>query len=129
MLRNLDDIMRDADAATREPWVMRNEYDEKADVWFSGSGVSPYVLADRIDRPDARFIAAARTDIPELVGRVRELAEALLDRNGTIDRLNEAVRVRDDRITQLETVLRDALAGKANARAARVLLDTRKDTE
>ena len=79
-MRDLDEIERDAKAATPGPWnddgVSVNGEDEDGNIAMEWVANGDY--AGHAD--DARFIAAARTDVPALVARVREL-QATQDRH------------------------------------------------
>jgi hypothetical protein len=83
---NLYDIEARAAAATEGPWEVRRyeaaAWGQKADV-VSTAAESPPVAADPEEYmgacmvADAEFIAHARTDVPDLVARVRKLEAAI----------------------------------------------------
>lgn len=82
---NLDAIETRANNATRGPWhadfvvdVDQDGTTELAHVIAPSEEVGPDAVAAvaiNIARPDGTFIAHARTDVPALVARVRELEE------------------------------------------------------
>jgi hypothetical protein len=74
-MRALEDIERDAKAATVGPWGWHSDAmlmgdDEVVLFELDGPDVSR-------EGADANFIANARTDIPDLIARVRELEGAI----------------------------------------------------
>lgn len=78
---------------TQDPWLdYRCPKRENLDtVWLQGDGfiqpandwavpeVSYRTDVDRVEHPDAAFIASARSDIPALLGYVNELEERLIE--------------------------------------------------
>lgn len=80
---NLDRIERRANAATKGPWGFsygdrRYIADPSTDIvgevapLYSGQTMCVFAVASA-NQGDAEFIASARTDVPALVARVREL--------------------------------------------------------
>lgn len=95
-VRRLDDIKRDADAATKGPWRAEDTGRIQPDVVDAG----PSACSDphcrtcgyvEISDGDARFIANARTDVPDLVALVERLRESLKDCINEIGRLSEVL--------------------------------------
>jgi hypothetical protein len=83
---NLDEIERRANAATPGPWgfsryEQRYLLDEATDVvgevapGETGAAITVFAVASGA-LEDAAFIASARTDVPALIARVRELEAA-----------------------------------------------------
>ncbi|MGW1930438.1 hypothetical protein [Streptomyces sp. NPDC001919] len=70
-------------------WVDKSEPPYRADI----SG---------IDHPDARFIAAAREDVPALLAEVTRLREERHSTNEALSDAAETIRVQRDRIAELE---------------------------
>lgn len=74
---NLDEIEARANAATPGPW--RDQHHECSEVWGPAPDSQTHSMQiARIGRAqfdvlNAAFIAAARTDVPTLIARVREL--------------------------------------------------------
>jgi hypothetical protein len=101
---NLDEIEARANAATPGPW--RDRHQVCSEVW--GQAPDSQTCSMQIARVghaqfdvlNAAFIAAARTDVPALVARVREL-EAELDELWT----------RRKKLDEEDDNLREALAG------------------
>lgn len=73
-------------------WVDKSEPPYRADI----SG---------IDHPDARFIAAAREDVPALVAEVQRLRAERHSTNEALSDAAEQLRVQRDRIAELEAQL------------------------
>jgi hypothetical protein len=80
---NLDRIERRANAATKGPWGFscgdrRYIADPSTDIvgevapLYSGQTICVFAVASA-SQGDAEFIASARTDVPALIARVREL--------------------------------------------------------
>jgi hypothetical protein len=80
---NLDRIERRANAATKGPWGFsygdrRYIADPSTDIvgevapLYSGQTMCVFAVASA-NQGDAEFIASARTDVPALIARVREL--------------------------------------------------------
>ncbi len=96
---DLDAIKKRCDAATEGPWIEREDNDEPAwrVVWspfpLDVCSVCPHMTHVE---PNAAFIAHARTDVPALVARVRELEAE----RGTF-----APDWKDKRIAELENEL------------------------
>jgi len=84
---DLDEIERRANAATPGPW--RDKHQVCSEVW--GQAPDSQTCSMQIarighaqfDALNAAFIAAARTDVPALIARVREL-EAECERQSTL---------------------------------------------
>jgi len=84
---NLDEIERRANAATPGPWAVYEKPDpwgywavqdaDGKDVFDDGSAGAEYGQTCSI--ADRDFLVAARTDVPALIARVRELEERLSD--------------------------------------------------
>lgn len=100
----LDAIEQRANAATPGPWLVLEQSSDE--VWF-GDGyydVGPTKEGFEIgtalvggEREDAKFIAAARTDVPALVAKVRRLRKQLegpLYRLAIVDKTTMALRLR-----------------------------------
>jgi hypothetical protein len=107
---DLEEIERRANAATPGPWgFSRDEkrylLDETTDVvgevapGSTGAAITVFAVATGA-LEDADFIASARTDVPALIARVREL-EAELDELWT----------RYKKLDEEDDNLREALAG------------------
>lgn len=76
MTIDLDAIEARANAATPGPWTVSRSSDHPGERHIdAGLGAGVYVAMD-VGADDAAFIANARTDIPALVARVRELEAA-----------------------------------------------------
>lgn len=81
----LNQIEAIANAATEGPWSWACRTSADGDHWAVYKGDTAHALASNRDGwgPDAEFIAAARTDVPWLIGQVRfllgELAAAVAD--------------------------------------------------
>lgn len=78
----LEAIRKRAEAATPGPWKATDHADESGSAWICLSGERFTPLAQGYDgeflnRPDADFIAAAREDIPWLLGEVEQMRTAL----------------------------------------------------
>lgn len=73
-MRPLDDIERDASEATPGPWIPVGN--EKDGCVVDGP---PHDFDGFFRELDTRFIAAARTDVPEMAAEIRRL-RALIDR-------------------------------------------------
>lgn len=65
-----------AQAATPEPWVLDHNADGEAWLRFPAGG---WISAEWRWEHDAEFASHARTDVPALVARVRELTAALAE--------------------------------------------------
>lgn len=80
---NLDEIEARANAATPGPW--RDQHHECSEVWGRAPDSQTHSMQiARIGRAqfdvlNAAFIAAARTDVPALIARVRELERDIRD--------------------------------------------------
>lgn len=77
----LDDIEARCNAATPPPWQARCRDASGGDSWFLGWEIEGPPEAERgqFERgADARFVACAREDIPQLIAEVRRL-RGLLD--------------------------------------------------
>ena len=72
-MRPLADITRDAAAATTGPWTHDGHPGDGWQVYGPPQGYDPAFLRE----PDARFIAAARTDVPEMAAEIERLRKAL----------------------------------------------------
>jgi hypothetical protein len=107
---NLDRIERRANAATKGPWGFsygdrRYIADPSTDIVgevappYSGQTMCVFAVASA-NQGDSEFIASARTDVPALIARVREL-EAELDELWT----------RYKKLDEEDDNLREALAG------------------
>ena len=90
---NLDEIERRANAATPGPW--RDQHYECSEVW--GQAPDSQTCSMQIARVghaqfdvfNAAFIAAARTDVPALIARVRELETQLRIERENVAELEE----------------------------------------
>lgn len=99
----LAEIEARANAATEGPWILADSTDEASD-WFSEFDEPMVVTADSEPghysliaanftqgesegADDARFVAAARTDVPKLVAHIRAQAEALERQRANTQRL------------------------------------------
>lgn len=79
MTLDLEAIKARAEAATKGPWI-KHTPNEFYDSWIEGARIAGYrsQVALRISDPrDAHFIAHARTDVPALIVRIRELEAQL----------------------------------------------------
>jgi hypothetical protein len=98
---NLDEIMARCEAATPGPWVRVDPTDKGQEYIIGtvdedeeyGGWSSPIITCDSgvygPRPPDAEFICHARTDIPALVERVRELEVAL---SGLLEEMEHQMR-------------------------------------
>ncbi len=80
---NLDAIEARANAATEGPWVMVTQGGIESEH-YRGPGEDASSVAQTRTQGDWEFIAHARTDVPALVARVREL-EAAVERVRAIE--------------------------------------------
>lgn len=80
---DLDAIEARAEAATDGPWMVGAEVSKDLGIvnahWFGSVDPEVGIILGEAGLHDAEFIAAARTDVPALVARVREL-EATVER-------------------------------------------------
>lgn len=107
--QRLAEILARANAATSGPWCTDSweiyqdtEYQPGFSEWIGETARGAVGLMDE-DRANAAFMAAARSDVPDLVAEVLRL-EA--ERHSTNEALSEAVEALDvarDRIAELET--------------------------
>jgi hypothetical protein len=103
---NLDEIEARANAATPGPW--RDQHHECSEVWGSAPDSQTHSMQiarigrAQFDARNAAFIANARTDVPALIARVRELEERLLTAE---ERLEQRTRERDHERATLAGVL------------------------
>lgn len=83
---DLDAIEARANAATEGPWLAETICDDSDALELEITGQGGIVLvAERLSsRKNATFIAAARTDIPALVGAVKALAMQVAELRATI---------------------------------------------
>lgn len=72
----LEKLERLAEAATKGLWEYEPGKIRPSSVWASGMQVAQTGYA-KFDSDNAKFIAAARTAIPQLIAEVRKLREAL----------------------------------------------------
>lgn len=72
-MRALEEIEVDANAATEGPWQVDDEFvaTDDGDGWIVRIESSSELLSDQ-GRADLKFIAAARTDVPDLIAALRE---------------------------------------------------------
>ncbi|MFE5514502.1 hypothetical protein ACFQ9J_28605 [Streptomyces sp. NPDC056529] len=104
--QRLAEILARANAATEGPWCTDSweiyqgtEYVPGISFWI---GETCRGTADmEQDRADAAFVAAARTDVPELVAEVRRLMEERHSTNEALSDAAEQLRVQRDRIAEL----------------------------
>lgn len=77
----LGEVRARADAASPAPWnVTRDEVDARiCEVWADGCERCIAVSLEDEPRPDAAFIAAARSDVPALLALVGEFARAIVE--------------------------------------------------
>lgn len=97
-----------ANAATRGPWGVEQSPNDLYSALVVGTALDPGApeLAACLTRADAEFIAAARTDVPQLVAEVRRLESALANANA----------VAADRIADRDKICRDLMAERDEAR-------------
>lgn len=82
----LNEIEQRANRATEAPWTVSETVDETEYGSYTACGVQPiaplewysdsdmaHVALEPMEEEDAKFIAAARTDVPNLVAEVRRL--------------------------------------------------------
>ena len=107
---DLDAIEARANAATPGPWTVSRSSSHPGERHIeAGLGAGVYVAMD-VGADDAAFIGAARTDIPALVARVRELesdaAQFLAHAEDTImrecERHDRAILAMRERVRELE---------------------------
>ncbi|MEE1818007.1 hypothetical protein PUR59_23670 [Streptomyces sp. SP18ES09] len=112
--QRLDEILDRANTATKGPWCTDSweiyqgtEYVPGISFWIGETCRGTSDLEQ--DRADAAFVAAARTDVPELVAEVQRLRAERHSTNEALDDAVKALRVQQDRIAELEARLgRDA---------------------
>ncbi|WP_032376695.1 hypothetical protein [Rhodococcoides fascians] len=87
---DLDAIQARADAATPGPWTAQTTGERGGDHWYvcdAGEAIAHIAAQDGINEaqrePDAQFFAHSRTDVVDLIARIREL-EAAIDSIGTV---------------------------------------------
>ena len=121
-----DQLRALADKATPGPWetwdCMPTRPHDFAVVLFGGERNLPavYITDWCVAGPDAEFIAASRTAVPQLLDqldaaeqRIRDLTQEVRDERGAALDQMEQVRIRDTRIRAVEDVLEepDAMIG------------------
>ncbi|MFB7421589.1 hypothetical protein ACFC1L_44390, partial [Streptomyces sp. NPDC056210] len=106
--QRLDEILDRANTATKGPWCTDSweiyqgaEYVPGISFWIGETCRGTSDLEQ--DRADAEFVAAARTDVPELVAEVQRLRAERHSTNEALDDAVEQLRVQRDRIAELET--------------------------
>jgi len=94
---SLDEIEARANAATPGPWTCKRNHSPYDGFWIEYQAYKRELetIADRVLTQDAAFIAAARTDVPALVARVREL-EAECERMKTFAAQNFSAMIRQE---------------------------------
>lgn len=111
------------EAADDGPWRVRGPQVDPSWKWAAGvesasldPGEVDTTIAEVVDAPDAEFIAHARTDVPWLVERVRELQAECLRVDEANTRLGERVRELQAENESLRTALRRKENHRARAR-------------
>ena len=109
----IEEIERRVNAATPGPWTQATD-EGGPDCYVLSLGPEKELLIECLDGPhDAEFVAHARTDVPALLAEVERQA-------GEIEMLKVAIHEGREKWTR-------ALNGKAEAEAARDLLQSRLD--